>query len=417
MSHLEVPIAEEESSKLAENLLSLQVDQQNRVQFVIVQEAPQNQLPSDLSRDPLAITETTAPNEVTGEHSPEPEKSRKPSSSPPLRTVYEESGPEYSYNRCRSATLPHRPAFLSRAKSHVVHTGHSENTALERHMRFVSCRGAESYVSASTKTHRRGGATGAASGASSVKVMRKKYSGYLAPSLSDLHAFQRNLAGEGSPSALSTPELETHVEEENPQAELARQNPLLYAQTYELGTFVASQAGASSTSGPGLRPGQQAVGGVGGRKTWRVNGSCQSSLATSLLVPVSVLHLVTTLPMSVLALIEAANDMRSRIPSPGDRTFISIILYALMFSYMNHGINCYVYFVSSTRFRAHLWRLCRYIYSRLACCSCMGLRPLSIPSIGTSKRCSFDTKSSADTVLAENTAGHKQHSNTQLKTQ
>ena len=243
-------------------------------------------------------------------------------------------------------------------------------------------------------------------------MMHKKYSGYLAPSLSDLHASQRNLAGQGSPSALGTPELEAHDEEVISEGELARQNPLLCAQTYELGTFVASQAGASSTSGPGLRPGQQAGGGVGGRKTGRVSGSGHSSLATSLLVPVSVLHLVTTLPMSVLALIEAANDMRSRIPSPGDRKFISIILYALMFSYLNHGINCYVYFVSSARFRAHLWRLCRRICSKLACCSCIGLRPPSIPSIGTSKRCSFDTKSSADTVLAENTTAHKKHSNT-----
>ena len=36
MSHLEVLIAEEESSELPENMVSLQVDQQNR-QFVIVQ--------------------------------------------------------------------------------------------------------------------------------------------------------------------------------------------------------------------------------------------------------------------------------------------------------------------------------------------------------------------------------------------
>ena len=173
--------------------------------------------------------------------------------------------------------------------------------------------------------------------------------------------------------------------------------------------FVAFQAGSSSTSGPGLRPGQRAAGGVGWHKTGRVNRSGHNSLATSLLVPVSVLHLATTLRMPVLALIEATNDMRSRIPSSGDRTFISIILYALMFSYLNHGINCYVYFVSSARFRAH-----RRICNKLACCSCIGLRPPSIPSIGTSKRCSFDTRRAQTTLLAENTAVLKQHPNTVL---
>ena len=132
------------------------------------------------------------------------------SSPPPLSTVYDESGPEYSYNRCRFAIVPHRPAFLSRAKSHVVHAGHSGNTVFERHMRFASCWGAESYASASTKTRRRGAVTGATSGASSVRVMHKRYSGYLTSSLSDLHASQRNLAGEGSPSALGTPELEAY---------------------------------------------------------------------------------------------------------------------------------------------------------------------------------------------------------------
>lgn len=83
------------------------------------------------------------------------------------------------------------------------------------------------------------------------------------------------------------------------------------------------------------------------------------SLATSLLIPVSLLHLASTLPIAVVSVVEAVHKIKHR----GDRALSEQIQtlgsFLVMLMYLNNGLNCLVYFVSSQRFRSHFLALLR----------------------------------------------------------
>jgi len=110
------------------------------------------------------------------------------------------------------------------------------------------------------------------------------------------------------------------------------------------------------------------------RKTGRgsqKDGRTRQSLATSLLVPVSIFHLLTTLPFGILGVVDALKELRSKAKNKKEiESFLAIGYYILMLSFLNNGINCLVYFASSQRFRKHLYQLLKDWKSKFLKCFC-----------------------------------------------
>lgn len=94
----------------------------------------------------------------------------------------------------------------------------------------------------------------------------------------------------------------------------------------------------------------------------------QQSLATRLLLPVSIFHLVCTLPLSILGVLDAIAEMRfaARTSAQMDRIF-QFALLILMLAHLNHASNCVLYFVASQRFRCETQRVVYQLWRATFC--------------------------------------------------
>lgn len=83
--------------------------------------------------------------------------------------------------------------------------------------------------------------------------------------------------------------------------------------------------------------------------------------ASRLLIPVSMFHLVTSLPICVFSVVEAALKLKLKStdnPILEDRVYALGALFTMV-SACNNGVNCIIYFLRSRVFRARLRRLSR----------------------------------------------------------
>ncbi|KAL7063638.1 hypothetical protein AAHC03_01149 [Spirometra sp. Aus1] len=79
--------------------------------------------------------------------------------------------------------------------------------------------------------------------------------------------------------------------------------------------------------------------------------------ANRLLIPVSLFHLVTSIPICIFSIIEDSLQLK-RSPSPHVRCIVNACGYLfVMLGTMTYGINCFIYFLSSKQFRGRLYAL------------------------------------------------------------
>ncbi|VDL97749.1 unnamed protein product [Schistocephalus solidus] len=79
--------------------------------------------------------------------------------------------------------------------------------------------------------------------------------------------------------------------------------------------------------------------------------------ANRLLIPVSLFHLVTSVPICIFSIIEDSLQLK-RSPSPHVRCVVNACGYLfVMLGTMTYGINCFIYFLSSKQFRGRLYAL------------------------------------------------------------
>ncbi|VDN11855.1 unnamed protein product [Dibothriocephalus latus] len=79
--------------------------------------------------------------------------------------------------------------------------------------------------------------------------------------------------------------------------------------------------------------------------------------ANRLLIPVSLFHLVTSIPICIFSIVEDSLQLK-RSPSPQVRCIVNACGYLfVMLGTMTYGINCFIYFLSSKQFRGRLYAL------------------------------------------------------------
>ncbi len=79
--------------------------------------------------------------------------------------------------------------------------------------------------------------------------------------------------------------------------------------------------------------------------------------ANRLLIPVSLFHLLTSVPICIFSIIEDSMQLK-RSPSPRIRCILNACGYLfVMLGATNYGVNCVIYFLSSKHFRGRLYAL------------------------------------------------------------